>query len=161
MDDLDRQFPISRFGASSVNHNGSTYIVGGIIQQRLLRSHEEVCCIKYQNGSYSISPVILQNAEYTDPLWIGITLVSTSDSLVILGGSAVCFSFGTFWNTGCYSLSIVGGLDTADHLSTESPKKDVVAWEYMHTIFASTPERVSKVLVTGSLPASRSDFVNS
>lgn len=137
MDGLNRDFPISRFGASSVNHNGSTYIVGGIIQDRLLRSHEEVCSIKYQNGRYSISRIILQNAESADLLLIGTTLVSTSESLVILGGSAVCFSFGTFWNKGCYSLSITGVIDTADQFHTQSPKREIAAWKYMYTILAA------------------------
>src|SRR5688572_10350750 len=97
MDQLNTQLPISRFGASSVNYKGSTYIVGGIIQNRLLTHDEEICCISYRDGKYSILPIVWGEAEVPDPLLIGITLVSTSNSLVILGCSVVCYAFGTFW----------------------------------------------------------------
>jgi len=37
---------------------------------------------------------------------IGISVASIDGVLLVMGGGAVCFSFGTYWNKGCYTLDL-------------------------------------------------------
>lgn len=157
MDRLNNRFPIARFGASTVNHNGTTYIFGGTIRDRLLEASEEVCSIKYEDGDYAIQSITLEYSETVRPLLVGITMVSTPDSLIMLGGSAVCFSFGTFWNKGCYTLAGLNKAKSANDASAQQPIGQEAAWKYQHTINARVLGTGPKVL-TG-LPTLASDPV--
>lgn len=44
--------------------------------------------------------------RFPRPLLIGISIFCSGDTLVIMGGGAVCFSFGTYWNPGCFTLGL-------------------------------------------------------
>lgn len=57
------------------------------------------------------------------PLFIGSSAILIDDDLVVVGGGAVCFSMGTFWNEGVYTLS------TSDNLEVNSPKP----WQFLKT----------------------------
>lgn len=54
------------------------------------------------------------------------------EDLVILGGGAVCFSMGTFWNEGVYALSI------SDEFDVGSPHP----WQYLQTLQFGTSKTV-------------------
>ena len=157
MDELNEQFPLSRFGAASTHHKSSNYVAGGIIQNRLLESHEEILRISYQDGKYSIVPVILQHAEKqtAHPLLIGTTLVSTPDSLVIMGGSAVCYSFGTFWNKGCYTISVAEQLEPQPDISNQQTRYGNDTWRYMHTFLAQATAKIPKQSAESLKPTSK------
>lgn len=65
------------------------------------------------------------------PLLIGSSVISTGSSLLIMGGSAICFSFGTFWNNGCYTLRIMNGTARGVRSAAESPNG---VWRFLHTV---------------------------
>jgi tRNA wybutosine-synthesizing protein 4 len=100
----------------------------------------EICILDLQNSSISsVFPRQLPNTPR--PLLIGVSVADTGPSLVIIGGSAVCFSFGTFWNKGCYTMSMLeskcGRRDDAGVL-----KAPVVPWHFLCSV-AATPRTVS------------------
>jgi len=53
--------------------------------------------------SCNACPLMLDN-DVPRPLLIGTSVVSLQDEILVMGGGAVCFSFGTYWNKGCYNL---------------------------------------------------------
>lgn len=72
------------------------------------------------------------------------------NQLLLMGGSAVCFSFGTYWNKGCYTLSLAeAGLDP-DVPYMDSTNSTGV-WGYLETVEGDLPTLTSQVLphVTG------------
>lgn len=86
---------LSRFGASVVNHNGEMFIVGGVMKDCLLLSYEEICSFSLDTlTTLAITPKLDPFAPR--PLLIGHTTVSVDSTIVVMGGSAVCFSFGSF-----------------------------------------------------------------
>lgn len=96
---------ITRFGASTVSHQGGTYVVGGIIKDTMLSTSDEVSVLIHTPSSLRVVKTTLNIAEsISRPLLIGTTVVSAGSSILIMGGSAVCFSFGTFWNKGSFTL---------------------------------------------------------
>ncbi len=71
------------------------------------------------------------------PLLIGASVTDTGRSLVIIGGSAVCFSFGTFWNKGCYTMSMVErNCNRGDHAGVL--KASVMPWRFLRSFAAAT-----------------------
>jgi len=88
---------------------------------------------------YACPVVIDKQAASVRPLLIGTTTVSIADCLVITGGAAVCFSFGTFWNKGCFTL-LPGKSSTPDDLEMKP------SWSFLQTI-APKP---TKVITLGS-----------
>jgi len=40
------------------------------------------------------------------PIKIGASFVLIDGILLVMGGGAVCFSFGTYWNRGCYTINL-------------------------------------------------------
>lgn len=72
----------------------------------ILKVSNEVCSFSASTSEPKVTvamPIILSTFA-PRPLLLGVSVASRGDSLVILGGSAVCFSFGTFWNKGCFTL---------------------------------------------------------
>jgi tRNA wybutosine-synthesizing protein 4 len=127
---------LARFGANTVDHQGQTFIIGGIIRDAMLKSSDEVCSIANRNSPFSISRFSLEYNESTPvPLLIGMTTISTGRSLLVMGGSAVCFSFGTYWNKGSFVLHTAGGQD--DDVSSNM-------WNYVNTIAPRIPMPITK-----------------
>jgi tRNA wybutosine-synthesizing protein 4 len=126
---------IARFGASVVSHQNQTWIVGGIVKNEILKESTEVCLVDSQ-AKVSQAVLSRSSSAVPRPLLIGSSVVSTEASLLVMGGSAVCFSFGTFWNTGCYALQIVDGQGEGRAQSpAESPN---CPWRFSHTVAAAS-----------------------
>lgn len=126
--------PIARFGAVSVNHDGHTYILGGIVKNELLTLSDEACRISTTEDSEQarvVSSSIPIRSAKPRPLFIGIAAIQGGDSLLITGGGAVCFSFGTFWNEGCFSLNTL----PVDH--QDSADISALMWRYLGSSDAS------------------------
>jgi tRNA wybutosine-synthesizing protein 4 len=69
------------------------------VKDQLLSLADEICNLDFQDCIVSsVLPRYLP--EIPRPLMIGVTVANTGRSFVVMGGSAVCFSFGTFWNKG-------------------------------------------------------------
>jgi tRNA wybutosine-synthesizing protein 4 len=86
------------------------------------------------------------------PLLIGISVAHTRQSFVIIGGSAVCFSFGTFWNKGCYTVSKLerNGAHGNPVSSIQAP---IMTWRFMHSVTAVRPAKSTR----GPHPRSTTD----
>jgi tRNA wybutosine-synthesizing protein 4 len=99
--------PFCRFGASLVRSpfGSGLLLVGGIHGTRMLERDEEILFIDTTN--YSIATLSLDFGARR-PLLVGCSVISTPDAVMIIGGGAVCFSFGTFWNDGLWTLSARG-----------------------------------------------------
>lgn len=75
------------------------YCIGGILNRQLLDLEDEIYEVNPKEG-HATSPVLLTlPPDDSRPLLIGLTTASIGNSIAIIGGSAVCFSFGTFWNS--------------------------------------------------------------
>ncbi|KXJ89650.1 S-adenosyl-L-methionine-dependent methyltransferase [Microdochium bolleyi] len=116
---------VNRFGAAGLVLNDTTIaIVGGVIADELLRPEEEILRITFSHPAGSLVPLghILSPASKEGrrlaashgggsaiprPLLVGVsaTLDSAGD-LVIMGGGGVCFSMGSYWNEGCYVVTL-------------------------------------------------------
>jgi tRNA wybutosine-synthesizing protein 4 len=117
------------------------FILGGIIKDQILRSSNEICTLEEQESGFVLSPVMLNiPANSPRPLLIGPTVSCLGSSLVIMGGSAVCFSFGTYWNKGCYTIcdtnAPCAGQDD-DRIDQSTVRKGT--WRYLHTVAAASP----------------------
>ena len=56
-------------------------------------------------GKVSLKPHVVHGISGDfNPLLVGHSAVSLPDEAIIVGGGAVCFSFGAFWNSGVWAL---------------------------------------------------------
>ncbi|KAG4439789.1 hypothetical protein IFR05_004720 [Cadophora sp. M221] len=133
--DFEGQDLVARFGANAIYHQGQVYIIGGVIKDRILRSTEEVCTFRVSGSSVSIETISLDLTPR--PLLIGSTAVIARSSLVVTGGSAVCFSFGTFWNKGNYTIAFP---DLAAGRSQGGSNPSDV-WRLVRTVAAEVPAK--------------------
>jgi tRNA wybutosine-synthesizing protein 4 len=108
-----------------VNHQRTTYVVGGVAKDTLLQAQDEIFSFSSQSDrSLTSMTKVSPKWDLSRPLLIGSSVVSTGASLLILGGSAVCFSFGTAWNNAVYSIS------TGDAITASREG----SWVYTHTV---------------------------
>ncbi|KAK4205696.1 putative leucine carboxyl methyltransferase 2 [Triangularia verruculosa] len=106
---------VARFGATCFHHGDEFILLGGVARDHLLGYQDEIVGFSVTDGEYNITRRLVSDAS-TRALYIGHSAVVTMDGrIVIVGGGATCFSMGTFWNKGVYSLRLPG-LDTADAL---------------------------------------------
>lgn len=108
---------IHRFGATVNTTSWGLVIVGGIIPEQTVPFDKEIMLLdltqvsNFLGGRPSWSPSVLAaiglEAEFEGPrpLLTGhVSCAVGSSEVLILGGGAVCFSFGTFWTDGAWSL---------------------------------------------------------
>ena len=84
---------LGRFGAQLVRSEHGILLIGGIAGGRMLTRHEEILNMR------SLRPFTTKNAR---PLFIGACVQDTEGGLLLLGGGATCFSFGTYWSKSCF-----------------------------------------------------------
>ena len=120
----------NRFGASAiVSKDGCIVMIGGVVHGDLLPKEHEILLLEISGSEYSIRSAsqldTTQNSSLIPrPLLVGVsTLLDKDDTLVIMGGGATCFSMGTFWNKGCYSIprfwASIGGQNSRSRDSDE------------------------------------------
>lgn len=108
---------ITRFGATAERTQRCIVIVGGVMPGQVTPSDKEIMLMdpkKLQNCLNDLKPWtsdLIQAIGLGDefkgprPLLAGhITCVAYPNQVLILGGGAVCFAFGTFWNEGTWLL---------------------------------------------------------
>lgn len=81
---------LGRFGAQLVRSHRGILLVGGICGSRMLSSQDEILNMK----SLRTHPI-----HGPRPLFIGSAITDVDGGLIVLGGGATCFSFGTYWNS--------------------------------------------------------------
>lgn len=79
---------LGRFGAQLVRTNRGILMVGGICGGRMLTSQDEILNMK----TLRTHPVSGRR-----PLFVGTSITDVDGGLIVLGGGATCFSFGTYW----------------------------------------------------------------
>ncbi|KAI0884806.1 LCM-domain-containing protein [Annulohypoxylon maeteangense] len=96
---------INRFGATGfVSPEGHLSMIGGIIADGIVTRDIDVINIDISGSHYKILSTYRLEAS-PRPLLIGVSTELTDDNqLVVMGGGATCFSMGTFWNRGSYTL---------------------------------------------------------
>ncbi|GIZ41317.1 hypothetical protein CKM354_000462500 [Cercospora kikuchii] len=83
---------LGRFGAQLVRSNRGILMIGGITGARMLTRQDEILNMK------TLRPQPIQGPR---PLLVGHTVQDVDGGLIVLGGGATCFSFGTTWNRSC------------------------------------------------------------
>lgn len=100
---------IGRLGSSLINSRFGVLLVGGV-SSSLIPHSLEVIKLFHENADddqqsiWKWAPVDIRTTEQR-PLLIGHSTFASLDTVDILGGGAVCFSFGTFWNESILNMS--------------------------------------------------------
>lgn len=100
---------LGRLGASLIKSTFGVLLVGGVSTSLIPQSNEVIKIFpeNTDDGQKSIwkwTPVDISTTGQR-PLLIGHTTFASADAVDVLGGGAVCFSFGTFWNEIILSMS--------------------------------------------------------
>jgi len=109
----------ARFGASLNYTQLGLLLIGGIADRGLVAQESEVVIVSPGKRATPTSRDELWGAAQLErvdlvcagprPLLVGHSVITVNSHVLILGGGAVCFSFGTHWNTGIWTLQ--GGKD--------------------------------------------------
>ncbi|KAI9836419.1 MAG: hypothetical protein M1819_001450 [Sarea resinae] len=92
----------NRLGSQLLRLDSSVIVVGGIAGHGLLHHSDEFMILNPDQSSIMTMDV---EASGVRPLLVGFALARTENqNIQLFGGGAVCFSFGTYWNTGVWSL---------------------------------------------------------
>ncbi|KAF6816029.1 leucine carboxyl methyltransferase [Colletotrichum musicola] len=99
---------LSRFGSMVIQIKEYTLLFGGVIRNVQLPASNDIVVLKSTHDR----PEIIATLEGTGssgtmrPFMIGSSVISYADSrIAIFGGGATCFSMGTCWAAGSYSLA--------------------------------------------------------
>ncbi|KAI9713496.1 MAG: tRNA methyltransferase ppm2 [Bogoriella megaspora] len=94
-----------RFGANLLKTEWGILLVGGITAGLPLKQEDEFLILGEKPEKLIFSR--LETGIYGPrPLLVGTGVTSVQyHGVVLLGGGATCFSFGTYWNVGCYTLT--------------------------------------------------------
>ena len=100
---------IGRLGASLIKSTFGILLVGGVSSFLVPRGVEVIRLFQEnthdeQRKNWNWAPVDIRTSGQR-PLLVGHNAFASSDSVAILGGGAVCFSFGTFWNETILTMS--------------------------------------------------------
>ena len=102
---------LCRLGATLVQSLMGTLLIGGVTAKQLLPQEADIICLSNSLLAIKESETpdcrfhSLKSLRHTRrPLLVGHSVYSSDSHLVIIGGGAVCFSFGTYWNEGCQTL---------------------------------------------------------
>lgn len=100
---------VGRLGASLINSSLGVLLLGGVSSNLIPQSAEVIKLFQKNTGDdqksiWQWAPIDIRN---TGPrtLLVGHSTFASSDTVGILGGGAVCFSFGIFWNENMLHLS--------------------------------------------------------
>lgn len=130
---------VNRFGASALlSKDGRIFLIGGVIHGDILPKECEVLALDASESSYRIlgtydSEISPASAAIPRPLLVGVSVSmdKDNDALVIMGGGATCFSMGTCWNRGCYTIPQIPANTTRI-----TPRSDVSSgqWKFLQLL---------------------------
>ena len=106
---------LGRFGAQLVRSEHGILLVGGVAGGTMLTRNDEILNMR------SLRPFAVKNAR---PLFIGASVQDVDGGLLLLGGGATCFSFGTYWSKSCFLSSGTRPVDdmTWQLISSKQPE---------------------------------------
>ena len=100
---------IGRMGACLTRSPIGLLLIGGVSSNLLTQEDEIVCLSKdISHGTQTlrwVGKTVICQIPKQRPLLVGHSTYAWSDLVIVLGGGAVCFSFGTYWNTELITLS--------------------------------------------------------
>lgn len=103
---MKRTEALSVFGAACVSLPDQTIICGGTRHDGAVLG-QAITSIQVTNDEYKATEWQLNNASQIEiPFMVGASIVPREEDLLVLGGGATCFSMGTFWETGLYSVKL-------------------------------------------------------
>jgi tRNA wybutosine-synthesizing protein 4 len=134
----------ARFGASLVPFGDALLLVGGVSNKAILNLSEEFLVISTGAKIHVETPKVSLPKDAW-PLLVGAGVTAVSDhEVMIIGGGAVCFSMGSFWNEGY--LTVRSGQAGDSALWTVST---VEAVEQSETSEKTSPKHASKAKSMG------------
>ena len=106
------RYAIPRFGSSAIWSSVGLLIIGGISSTYMLPDKYDIVLMRCNLDmplksdcsleSFHLQPCVEEHRS----LLTGHSVIACGESVVIVGGGAVCFSFGTYWNTSIWSIDI-------------------------------------------------------
>jgi tRNA wybutosine-synthesizing protein 4 len=135
-----------RLGASLVPLGDHLLLIGGVSKQGISELTQDVLVISRDSAdgdpTYRVEIPNLNLPQSGWPLLVGTSAAAVSDEEIILaGGGAVCFSMGSFWNTGHFSITPEG---------KEMRPWAVAESQFPECINKADPQRPSQADGTGS-----------
>ncbi|KAJ9644580.1 tRNA methyltransferase ppm2 [Coniosporium tulheliwenetii] len=99
---------LCRFGASLVHSRWGPLLIGGVSQSGCLKKKDEVAVIdvNIEESRIEARSLDIIPSDSSRPLLVGSSAATLANSdVIVAGGGAVCFSFGSLWNTGYFRLT--------------------------------------------------------
>lgn len=105
---------IGRLGASLIKSSLGVLLVGGVSSDFSPQSAEVIRLLQENTGDdqksiWQWAPIDIRNTG-PRPLLVGHSTFASSDTVDVIGGGAICFSFGVFWNENMLHLSSCNGV---------------------------------------------------
>ncbi|ODA82023.1 hypothetical protein RJ55_00528 [Drechmeria coniospora] len=99
---------LSLFGAQCVDLDSCTLVCGGIGHDASFQGRELLAVnIDHGNESCTVLQLRPRDGAVRMPFMIGSSaLPNGKNGLLVFGGGATCFSMGTFWETGVFSIAL-------------------------------------------------------
>jgi tRNA wybutosine-synthesizing protein 4 len=118
----------------------------------MLKEKEEIVSIILDSdGALTIRTCTIRpEASLPKPLIIGSSAVSSGSSIVILGGGAVCFSFGAFWNSACFTLDFIESIRGGQIWKSRDSSN---IWRYFETFEITTRPELYNRMPSGFIPS--------
>ena len=121
---------LRRFGAQLISSSYGFLLIGGVSDQLLPQSRDIVSLLRRHGEAEDeldfgllLSPVKPPNAGQR-PLLVGHVSYFCDDSIILVGGGAVCFSFGTYWNERIWTFRTYPLADSSPGIwELEAPQK--------------------------------------
>ncbi len=121
-----------------IYHYGQLLIVGGVARDLMLTADENIIILDVSMSGVDREKLLWNkvhfNGIFPQPLLIGSSVSCSDDTMVIMGGGAVCFSFGTFWNRGCFTLSLQMMPRNEHSERNEYGSLALKTWRYLQTV---------------------------
>ena len=95
----------ARIGAALVPWGDSLLLIGGVPRSGIHSRSEDFVLLKHSDTEIRVRHPIMQLPS-TWPLLVGMGICAVSaNEVLIVGGGAVCFSMGSFWNQGYFTVT--------------------------------------------------------
>lgn len=94
------------FGAKCLDWGPYSLVCGGLGQCASLLGRNAFAVSPKGDGSFSLLPLRPKRGVDSMPFMVGSAVIACNNGIVVVGGGATCFSMGTFWETGAYSIEM-------------------------------------------------------
>ncbi|KAJ6440844.1 leucine carboxyl methyltransferase [Purpureocillium lavendulum] len=97
---------VALFGAKCVNFGSGWLLCGGLGQEASFLGGDFVFIDNDGSGLRTAQVLRPNDQSAAFPFMVGCAAVASPRGVLIIGGGATCFSMGTFWEAGVYSIKI-------------------------------------------------------